>query len=160
METKKKCWEPRQRGTAIGRIPYCTPTCGERFYLRLLLTVVSGAKSFEDLRTVNDIEYPTFKEACLVLHLIEDDREWSHCFREAYLFSSGSSLRDLFITALTYGQLVDPLSLWLEFRDSICDDLDHKLRQLIPDNDFDATANESDFYYGSPIFDYGLLSTG
>ena len=62
-----------------------------------------------------------------------DDQEWTKCFQEAYLFSSDHSLRNLFVTALVFGQLIDPMSLWLEFRDSICDDLQHKLEQMLPE---------------------------
>ena len=40
QETKK--WTIRQRGFALGRMYYTHPTAGERFYLRLLLTVVAG----------------------------------------------------------------------------------------------------------------------
>lgn len=40
----------RQRDPAIGRMYFVPPTAGERFYLQTLLTVVKGAKSFDDLR--------------------------------------------------------------------------------------------------------------
>ena len=49
---------------------------GERYYLRLLFTVVRGATSFENLRTVDGIVFPTFKEACISLGLLENDGEW------------------------------------------------------------------------------------
>ena len=39
---KEKCWQRRQRGLAIGRMYHCNPMQGERFYLRLLLTVIPG----------------------------------------------------------------------------------------------------------------------
>ncbi|KAK9839693.1 hypothetical protein WJX81_006615 [Elliptochloris bilobata] len=39
--------------TVVGRIYAASPAQGERFYLRLLLTQVAGAMSFEDLRTVD-----------------------------------------------------------------------------------------------------------
>jgi hypothetical protein len=124
---KNKCWEPRKRSFAIGRIPYCSPTCGDRYYLRLLLVNVPGAKSFEHIKTVNGHECETFKQACLELDLIEDDQEWTRCFDEALIFSSGSSLRGLFVTALTFGELVDPVALWIQYRNSICDDLSREL---------------------------------
>ena len=82
-------WEPRQRGFAIGRLPYCSPSCGERFYLRLLLVNVAGSKSFDDLKTVNGHLCTTFKQACIELHLVQDDREWMHCFEEAERFATG-----------------------------------------------------------------------
>jgi hypothetical protein len=72
--------------------------------LRLLLITVPGATSFEDIKTANGHECETCKQVCLELHLIQDDQEWSRCFKRAlHLFPSGSSLRDLFITALTFG---------------------------------------------------------
>lgn len=85
----RKEWNLRLRGEAIGRIPYCNPTCGERYYLRLLLINIAGSQSFDDLRTVDGRLCSTFKQACIELHLIQDDQEWSHCFREASIFSSG-----------------------------------------------------------------------
>ncbi|CAB4416164.1 unnamed protein product [Rhizophagus irregularis] len=39
------------------------PAAGERYYLRMLLNIVCGATSFEDLRTVQGIPYHSFKEA-------------------------------------------------------------------------------------------------
>ena len=48
-------WVPRTREGywSIGRMYHAHPSSGERFYLRLLLTVVKGPSSYEDLRTVN-----------------------------------------------------------------------------------------------------------
>ncbi|KIK75338.1 hypothetical protein PAXRUDRAFT_19084 [Paxillus rubicundulus Ve08.2h10] len=40
------------------------PTAKEQFYLRLLLTVVKAAISYQDLCTVNAHVYDTFNEAC------------------------------------------------------------------------------------------------
>ncbi|OBZ81251.1 hypothetical protein A0J61_10700 [Choanephora cucurbitarum] len=55
------------RGSAVGRMYYCTPTAGERLFLRLLLTVVRGPTSFQDLRTVNELNQPAalWNEVCL-----------------------------------------------------------------------------------------------
>ena len=57
---KRREWRLRQRGTVIGRMYYCSPIAGERFYLRLLLTSVPGPTSFKDLCTVAGIVYLTF----------------------------------------------------------------------------------------------------
>ncbi|KAG5730839.1 hypothetical protein E4T56_gene6402, partial [Termitomyces sp. T112] len=56
-EASKRTWKERQRGTAIGRMYFASPQQGERFYLRMLLTVVTNATSWADLRTVNDDQY-------------------------------------------------------------------------------------------------------
>ena len=57
---KTKKWKPCQPGFAIGQLYTCSPLCGERYFLRLLLTIVSGAQSFQHLQTVTEIKYPTF----------------------------------------------------------------------------------------------------
>jgi len=63
FKSEKKEWQVCQRGIAIARIYTCNPLAGERYFLRLLLTVVPGARSFQHLRTIAGHEYPTFKEA-------------------------------------------------------------------------------------------------
>jgi hypothetical protein len=80
---KYKKWTPRQRGFAIGRMAYVHPSAGERFYLRLLLTIVKGAKSWADLHTYNGVEYSSYKQTCLAYGLLDDDGEWNQCLEEA-----------------------------------------------------------------------------
>ena len=108
---------------------YCNPFAGERYYLRLLLTVVRGPSSYENLRTINDVLHPTFQAACVARGLLEDDKEWIQCFEEVTLFASGDSLRTLFVTALTNGVgLADSTLIWNRFAEKFCDDLPHRLR--------------------------------
>ena len=59
------------------------PTEGERFYLRMLLMIVKGAKTYEDIHTYNGVVYRTFKEACATRGLLSDDKEWYNTFEEA-----------------------------------------------------------------------------
>ena len=68
-------WTCRKKGYSIGRMYFASPNSGERFYLRLLLTVVKGPTSFEDLRTVDGVIYESFKAACVAQGLLEDDEE-------------------------------------------------------------------------------------
>ena len=117
---------------------------------------MAGSTSFEDQRTVNGHVCSTFKQACLERHLIQDDQEWTRCFHEAQLFSSGASLRNLFIVALTFGGLTDPVGLWIDFCVYICDDLQYQLELLFPDNHLYTAENDELFHQGSAIFDYGL----
>jgi hypothetical protein len=71
---KTKKWKPRERGEgAIGRMYFASPAQGERFYMRLILTSVPGAMSFEDLRTVDGVQCNSYKAACLALGLLKDD---------------------------------------------------------------------------------------
>ncbi|CAN1786116.1 ATP-dependent DNA helicase PIF1 [Linum perenne] len=74
---EKECdWHPRKKGFAVGRVVYIHPKREQVFYLRILLTKICGALSYEFLRTVNGVLYPDFKEACRVLGLLSTDDEW------------------------------------------------------------------------------------
>ncbi|OBZ89403.1 hypothetical protein A0J61_02534 [Choanephora cucurbitarum] len=122
------------------RMYYCTPTAGERFFLRLFLTVVRGPTSFQDLRTVKGVVYATFREACQALHLIEDDQD----------------LCSLLISALLFQELNQPAALWNEFCLSICDDLDVRMRQLGFADQLNSHETEHAFHKDLPKLDYGL----
>jgi len=124
---RKIGWKKRQRGTAVGRMYSASPFQGERYYLRLLLTVVRGATSFENLRTVDGMVYPIFKGASIALGLLEDDGEWVALFREGAQFMTGRALRYLFALALQYTTISNPLAIWETFWPSMCDDIPHIL---------------------------------
>ncbi|XP_028102779.1 ATP-dependent DNA helicase PIF7-like [Camellia sinensis] len=104
----EKRWKLRQHGYAIGRMYFASPNCGERFYLRLLLTVVKGPKSFQCLRTVNNVLHDTFKSACVARGLLEDDEEWIQCLKEAAVMKTGYQLRRLFTIILTQCSPLQP----------------------------------------------------
>ena len=125
---------------------FAAPSSGERFYLRMLLTVVTGATSFAHLRTVEDIQYNTLRETCLALGLLEDDHEWRQCLREAGEMQTGYVLQHLFATILHHCNPTSPANLWNDFKHHICDDLLYKLQHIYPNRDF--TQDE--------VYDYGL----
>ena len=56
-----------------GRLVSANPAEGERYYLRLLLSHISGPTCFEDLYTVNGVLHPTFRKAAVEIGLIETD---------------------------------------------------------------------------------------
>ena len=126
LQSKK--WSLRcRKGFALGRMTYVTPTAGERFYLRTLLMVAKGPKSFDDLKTVDGVICETFHEACLKHGLLEDDSEWRISLRDAAEIQTGAQLCHLFTTLLLFCTPSEPNQLWLEFRRQICDDVEHRL---------------------------------
>jgi hypothetical protein len=145
-----RTWKRRQRGKEhprIGRIYHCSPVSGERYYLRLLLTVVRGPRSFTDLYFDEDVRYPTYQAACIARGLAENDQEWFQCFDEAVLFTLAGGLRTLFLTGLRQRLMADPLAIWEKYKHYFCDDL---WRQLTRDGDFP-------FPLRDPHYDYGLF---
>lgn len=80
---KSKSWKPHQHNFCIGRLHFASPSFGEWFHMHMLLTVVRGARSFEELRSFQGMVHLTFKAACVAHGLLEDDLEWKLCLKEA-----------------------------------------------------------------------------
>ena len=119
---------------------------GEKYYFCLLLISVTGPKSFEDLKTIDNHLYPTFCAICVSLDLLEDDGKWVSYFTKAFLFSNKKTLCTLMVLVLTYGSISDLSILWKQLQKKICDDLPHWLQAFI-----DIPADFKNLHY-----DYGL----
>ena len=60
---RDRLWlERKKKRDVIGRVVIANPMEGERYYLRLLLNHIKGSTSFEDLKIVNDVKTPSFRE--------------------------------------------------------------------------------------------------
>ncbi|XP_076913628.1 uncharacterized protein LOC143572322 [Bidens hawaiensis] len=92
-------------GFSIGRIHQVSPSLGEAYFLRILLNKVKGPKSFEDIRTVYGQTFPTVRDACYALGLLDDDTEYIEAIKEASASSSGYYLRALFRSMLLSSSL-------------------------------------------------------
>jgi primosomal protein N' len=81
-----KEWNERatKRIGQVGRIISANPAEGERYYLRVLLNHMAGDTSFDDLRTVDGVTLPTFREAAERRVLIEADNTLNEEQRAAY----------------------------------------------------------------------------
>jgi hypothetical protein len=88
-----------------------------------LLTVVCGAKLFDDLRSFDNVKYPDFKAACWARELLQDDGEWQLCLCETCQIQSGTSLQYLFASMLLFCQISNPETLWDDYKDNVCEDL-------------------------------------
>ena len=82
------------------------------------------------MQTVEGTLHPSFKQACVVLGLLQDDREGIQCFEEAILFATGSILRTLFATAVIHGGVVNAAEIWNQFKLHLCDDLPRRLQHM------------------------------
>ncbi|GFW78964.1 uncharacterized protein TNCV_3305631 [Trichonephila clavipes] len=100
----------------------------ECFYLRLLLVNVTGPLSFQDIRKVNGQQYPTYKDACLALGLLEDDNQWECMLAEVALNCTAIQIRRLFAIVLTTCFPARAQILWEIHKDSMTDDILHQHR--------------------------------
>ncbi|CAJ2679392.1 unnamed protein product [Trifolium pratense] len=144
-KTLKK-WKKRQAGNTIGRIYYAHPTSGERYYLRILLNILRGPKSYEHIKTVKGVIYDTFKEACYVLGLLDDDKEWNDAFEESSIWATGSQLRELFVTILLYGEVTNISQLWENNWKILSDDILYKKRKLFHHSELQLTDEQIQSY--------------
>ncbi|XP_052626500.1 uncharacterized protein LOC111912907 [Lactuca sativa] len=116
------CWKKREKGSMRGRLVSANPTEGERYYLRILLSLVRGPTCFEDLYRVNNILHPTFRKAATERGLIENDDNLSECLKEASLFQFPGALRRLFATILIFCEPGDVRKLWDDHFKSLSED--------------------------------------
>ncbi|KAM6547230.1 hypothetical protein CsatB_018906 [Cannabis sativa] len=79
--------------------------------------------SFEDLRTVNGVLAPTYREAATMLGLLQRDNCLEDCLHEASLYQAPSSLRRLFATILVYCNPTNPRDLWERYEEEMSADL-------------------------------------
>jgi len=127
FHAKETQWKRRQRGgeKVIGRMYAVSMHDVERYFMRLLLLHIRGAKSFEDLRTVNGTVFATFKEAAKDMGLLATDEVWDVTMREASISLMPSKLRDMFGTICGFNVLSDYLVLWETHKESMMEDFRH-----------------------------------
>ena len=109
----------RTRGECVCRMYWLSPTLGEVYYLRLLLSRFP-AYSFEELRTVYNYQYETFQEAAYARGLLNDEKEYKEAILEASGFKTARGLRSLFFNLIMSG--APAAILWSEFKDLFSED--------------------------------------
>ncbi|XP_074096348.1 uncharacterized protein LOC141525685 [Cotesia typhae] len=88
---------------------------------------VRGPESFTALRTIKDVIYPIFQEACRVMGLLEDDAHWDQTLAEVSISDSSYKIRELFAVMLVFCQVGDPIKLWDKYRDNFTDDIKRRM---------------------------------
>ncbi|RZB65818.1 hypothetical protein D0Y65_041747 [Glycine soja] len=120
---KKRCWHLRKKGYTIGRLLWVPPITGKLFYLRMMLTVCKGPTSFEDLRTIDNVQYSTYKEACFAMGFLQDDKEFIEAIKEAKDWGSTHYIRKLFVLLLLTATMSKPEQVWDQTWHWMADDI-------------------------------------
>lgn len=106
----------------ITRLQPIRLSLGDVFYLRALLQI-RPSRSFEELRTINGIVYPSFQQACIALGLFSEETEVETCFAEAIeFFRTPFEMRLLLIHMLTNDCITTPIDIWEKFKQSFSED--------------------------------------
>ncbi|XP_025406670.1 uncharacterized protein LOC112680704 [Sipha flava] len=133
---------------ALGRMYTVHPRNDECFYLRLLLVNVRGPKSFAHLKTVNGHQCQTYREACQLLGLLENDSHWDLTLADSVVSSNAYQIRTLFAIIITTCFPSQPIQLWNKYKDAICEDILHRLR---------IQTNNPDIQITDEIYNEGLI---
>ena len=152
-DDRQHTWNKRKRQPVdgevprtIGRISNVLPIQGERFYLRLLLNHITGARSFSDMKILNGRTYETYKEVCLEMGLLEDDSEWVTSMTEVSQYGSPHQIRATLAIILQYCQPTKPIDLFETFLSSMSDDFIYKMlkeshKDTLDEDDMDDVKN-------------------
>lgn len=139
-------WTLRKRGLHIGRLTYTHHSTGELWYLRMLLTKVAGPTSYKDIRTVNNVVYSSFQDACRALGLLDDDKEWHAVIEECSKCGFPAQLRQLFVHIIVNCQVADMKNLWMTYWTVMCDDILYVRRKLTGNPDLILDEEEIQFF--------------
>jgi hypothetical protein len=113
---------------ALGRIYTVHPNKDECYYLRLLLVNVRGPTSFQQLRTVTGHLCATYREACQLLQLLENDSHWDNTLKGSVISSSPHQIRTLFAIIISTCFPWNPKDLWVKYRDDMSEGVLHRVR--------------------------------
>ncbi|CAN1179608.1 ATP-dependent DNA helicase PIF1 [Linum perenne] len=103
-----------------------SPTCGDVFYLRILLGKIPGALSFQHLRTVNGVVYSDYQLACQAMGLLATDDEWDSVMLEVSRWGQASMIRSVFVSLLIFCQVADPAKLLHNWWESMSEDFAYR----------------------------------
>ena len=117
-------WEERQIGhdKTLGRMYIVSPRDEARYFLRLLLVHVPGARSDQELRTVDGVVCETYREAARLRGLLADKSAWIESITEAARVRMPRELRRLYVLILVFGTPADPLAIRDRFWEELSDD--------------------------------------
>ena len=169
-DKKERKWKRRLRGNPVdgqigikstdtlGRVYGVHPNQFECFYLRMLLHELKGPTSFQDLRTVDGVICSTYREACQLRGMLETDEHWDATMAEASISHAPSKLRTLFSIMLHYCNLSSPYNLWLNYRESLAEDILYQHQQLQPQ--MTVQFNEEIFNHALVLLEDRVISLG
>ncbi|RID81149.1 hypothetical protein BRARA_A03747 [Brassica rapa] len=130
-DNSNKLYSKRKQKGTIGRLVNIHPNAGDRYYLRILVSIVKGPTGYDDLYTVGDTKHESFQAACLARGLLDGDKEWQDAMTEANQWSSPSCLRRLFVLILVFCCISDPQKLWINTWQYMSEDVLRHQRRIL-----------------------------
>lgn len=112
---------PRSHNKIICQLRTIPPKVGELYYLRILL-LHKSSRSYKQIRTIHDIEYPTFQEAAKALGLFNDKNEATLALEEGIQLCFCPSQLQFLFAHLILDIPFPAIDLWNTFCTQLCSD--------------------------------------
>lgn len=71
-DVTNKQFKKRSSGFSLGHINYVLRKMEDEYFFRVLLNIVIGPQSYDEIKTYNVDVYKTYKEACFLRGILDD----------------------------------------------------------------------------------------
>ncbi|KAF8113594.1 hypothetical protein N665_0047s0003 [Sinapis alba] len=126
-----KVWSERKKRVQIGRIVNVHPSSGDRYYLRILINKIKGPRSYDELKTFNDVKYPDYKSVCYAKGYLDNNVLWHESMSECSTWATPFQIRDMFVTFLINYFVSSPKDLWEHSWKSMSEDILYKRQRIL-----------------------------
>ncbi|XP_010456611.1 PREDICTED: uncharacterized protein LOC104738072 [Camelina sativa] len=120
---QRKQWRERKKGFSLGRINYVPRRMEPEYFMRILLNIFRGPKSFDDIKTYKGVIYNTYKEACFARGILDDDHIFIDSLLDAKKWCFGPQLRNLFANMILSECLSRPDHVWEQTWEHLSEDI-------------------------------------
>ena len=129
---KEKKWGKTKKGRSLGRIYYAHTTNGEKYYMRMLLNVIKGCTSFEEIRKVNGVVYKSYKAACEAVGFLDADKDCYTRRRVKHQIRQlETSYENFCTTILCDCKVTDPTKMWESCWEVLSEDMECKQIKIL-----------------------------